>query len=115
MASVTPTAPTAWSLLGDANLDGTVNSEDFSPFASNLGASPRVWDNGDFNYDGTVNSEDFSPFAHNLGQTASLAAAAGILEPANNGLSLVNVPEPGSIGLLALSGVCALRRRRRKA
>jgi fibronectin-binding autotransporter adhesin len=104
-----------FTLLGDANLDGTVNSEDFSPFSSNLGGSPRVWDEGDFNYDGTVNSDDFSSFSHNLGQTASLAAStAGVLE-AGNGINLTNVPEPTAIGLLTLGLVSVLARRRRRA
>jgi hypothetical protein len=102
-----------FTLLGDANLDGTVNSEDFSPFSHNLGQSGQMWDDGDFNYDGTVNSEDFASFSHNLGQTASLAAStAGILEGAN-GISLTNVPEPASIGLLALGVVGVLTQRRR--
>jgi autotransporter-associated beta strand protein len=101
-----------FTLLGDANLDGTVNSEDFSPFSHNLGQSGMRWDGGDFNYDGTVNSEDFSLFSHNLGQTASLAAAAGVLEPVN-GVNLVNVPEPVSGGLITLAGSGVLLRRRR--
>ena len=65
-----------FTLLGDANLDGTVNSEDFTPFSTNLGHNGG-WDEGDFNYDGTVNAEDFTPFSSNLNQSASLAAAAG--------------------------------------
>jgi fibronectin-binding autotransporter adhesin len=101
----------AYTLLGDANLDGTVNSEDFTPFSTNLGLSGG-WDKGDFNYDGTVNSEDFTPFSSNLNQSAIFAAAAGPLE-VSNGISLTNVPEPASTGLLALGGLCALRRRRR--
>ncbi len=102
----------AFTLLGDANLDGTVNAEDFTPFSQHLGQS-GMWDGGDFNYDGTVNAEDFTPFSANLGQTATLAAAAGTLVGADN-LSLANVPEPASFGLLAVGGLCALRRRRRK-
>ncbi len=100
-----------FTLLGDANLDGIVNSEDFTPFSANVGKNGS-WDNGDFNYDGTVNSEDFTPFSANLGQSATLAAAAGVLEGAN-GLSLANVPEPASIGLMALGAVGVLARRRR--
>ncbi len=50
-----------FTLLGDANLDGTVNAEDFTPFSHNLGRNGG-WDEGDFNYDGTVNAEDFTPF-----------------------------------------------------
>jgi fibronectin-binding autotransporter adhesin len=101
-----------FTLLGDANLDGTVNSEDFTPFSANLSKN-GLWDDGDFNYDGTVNAEDFSPFSHNLGQSAALAAAAGTLEGAN-GISLANVPEPASVGLLVVSGLGILGRRRRR-
>ena len=54
-----------YTLLGDANLDGTVNSEDFTLFSQNLGQSGMMWDDGDFNYDGTVNSEDFTPLSDN--------------------------------------------------
>jgi hypothetical protein len=99
-----------FTLLGDANLDGTVNSEDFTPFSHNLGLSGAVWDQGDFNYDGTVNAEDFTSFSHNLNQSAVLA---GGLEEAN-GISLANVPEPASMGLLlsATIGFLGLRGRR---
>ena len=102
-----------FTLLGDANLDGTVNSEDFTPFSTNLGQSGS-WDDGDFNYDGTVNSEDFTPFSANLGQSATLAAAAGTLESAD-GLSLGNVPEPASAGMIVMAGLGILNQRRRKA
>ncbi len=101
-----------FTLLGDANLDGTVNSEDFTPFSANVGKNGS-WDDGDFNYDGTVNSEDFTPFSADLGKSATLAAAAGTLESAG-GISLANVPEPASMGLLTLGLASALVRRRRR-
>ena len=115
MASVTPTALMArspglpsgeieimFTLLGDANLDGIVNSEDFTPFSANVGKNGS-WDQGDFNYDGTVNSEDFTPFSADLNQSATLAASENgvLLSPliGADSLSLTNVPEPASIGL----------------
>ena len=101
-----------FTLLGDANLDGTVNAEDFTPFSHNLGQAGRRWDDGDFNYDGTVNAEDFTPFSANLGKSATLAAQAGVFESAH-GLSLANVPEPMSGGMIALAGLGMLCRRRR--
>ncbi len=63
-----------YTLLGDANLDGTVNAEDFTLFSSHLGQSGMMWDDGDFNYDGTVNSEDFTPLSDNLGQSVVSSA-----------------------------------------
>jgi prepilin-type processing-associated H-X9-DG protein/prepilin-type N-terminal cleavage/methylation domain-containing protein len=104
-----------FTLLGDANLDGTVNSEDFTMFSHNVGQSGMMWDDGDFNYDGTVNSEDFTLFSHNLGQSAVLTDGAGVFNAAN-GLSLTSVPEPASAAMTALAVLGILgRRRRRKA
>ena len=100
-----------FTLLGDANLDGIVNSEDFTPFSQHLGQNGS-WDAGDFNYDGTVNAEDFTPFSINLGQTASEAAAAGGLISAN-GLQ-ADVPEPATAGLIMLGSIGAIARRRRR-
>jgi hypothetical protein len=101
----------AYTLLGDANLDGTVNSEDFTPFSHNLNGV-GAWDGGDFNYDGVVNAEDFTPFSHNLNQSAVLAELAGVLETAN-GISVANVPEPACAGMIMMAGFGFLRRRRR--
>jgi uncharacterized protein (AIM24 family) len=100
----------AFTLLGDANLDGTVNAEDFTPFSHNLG-QPGGWDQGDFNYDGTVNAEDFTSFSHNLNQSAVLA---GALESAG-GINLANVPEPLSAGMMVIAGLGFLSRRRRSS
>jgi autotransporter-associated beta strand protein len=100
-----------FTLLGDANLDGTVNSEDFSQFSHNLGQSGMMWDDGDFNYDGTVNSEDFALFSTNLGQSAVYGAQAGGLEAAN-GISLTNLPEPAALSMMAFAIASAFVRRR---
>ena len=106
-----------YTLVADANLDGTVNTEDFTPFSNNLNDSGRSWDQGDFNYDGTVNSEDFTPFSHDLNESAGLAASeTGPLASSlvlSSGLSLTNVPEPASMGLLVAAGLGMLSRRRR--
>jgi autotransporter-associated beta strand protein len=98
-----------FTLLGDANLDGTVNSEDFTLYSHNLGVA-GMWDDGDFNYDGTVNAEDFTPFSINLGQSASDAAAAGGLISANG---LADVPEPAALSMTAFAVAGTFVRRRR--
>jgi hypothetical protein len=93
-------------------VDGTVNAKDFTLFPHNLGQRCMMWDDRDFNYDGTVNIEDFTLFSHNLGQSATLSAAGGVLERAD-GISLANVPEPASAGIMVMAGLGILRRRRR--
>jgi hypothetical protein len=64
-----------YTLLGDANLDGVVNAEDFTLFSQHMGQSGMMWDEGDFNYDGTVNAEDFTLISNNFGQESDAAAA----------------------------------------
>ena len=111
-----------YTLLGDANLDGKVNGTDFNLMATNFNqAVTDGWDRGDFNYDGKVNGNDFVLLADNFNQFASQSAvsAADLAALDNfaaaNGISLVNVPEPGTAGLLLLAGLGRIARRRRHA
>jgi hypothetical protein len=109
-----------YTLLGDANLDGTVNGADFSILAANFGQGYTNWDQGDFLYTSAVNGADFTALAHNFGQGDNRAAvavssadwAAVDAFAAANGLS-ATVPEPASIGLVAIGVLPLLRRRRR--
>jgi hypothetical protein len=71
------------------------------------------WHNGDFNYDGKINIDDYGIIDGNIGAqgapipTALLAGGAVTLD----GVSAV--PEPGSLGLIAVIGAGMLGRRRR--
>ncbi|MGA2442780.1 MAG: dockerin type I repeat-containing protein, partial [Tepidisphaeraceae bacterium] len=56
----------AYTLLGDANLDGLVNAADFTILAANFNQPVTGWDQGDFNYDGLVNAADFTDLAANF-------------------------------------------------
>jgi hypothetical protein len=111
-----------YTLLGDANLDGSVNGEDFTILASNFNQPVTSWDQGDFNYDGEVNGEDFTLMAANFNQEASGTTMAGDLAAldafaAANGLPLPtsSVPEPASAAMMVMAGLGMLRRRRRSS
>jgi hypothetical protein len=56
-------------MLGDTNLDGSVNAADFVALANHFNKSSAVWSDGDVNYDGVVNAIDFNVIAANYGQT----------------------------------------------
>ncbi len=80
-------------LVGDANLDGTVDLIDLSILASNFGeAGPFTFTDADFNFDQSVDLIDLSLLAGNFGATAA-------------------VPEPAMAGVMALAGLGMVRRR----
>jgi hypothetical protein len=103
----------AYTLVGDGNLDGTVNALDFNALASDYGTSPttNTWTKGDYDYSGSVDSNDFAILAANYGQTIPLNAA---LPDAAQPMSLgAVVPEPTSLGMLLACGMGLIKRRRR--
>jgi hypothetical protein len=110
-------APTAvllkYTLLGDANLDGTVNGLDFNALATNYGQGAKTWADGDFNYssDGTIDSNDFALLAANYGKSVA-TSGADIPDAAPVALGAL-VPEPTSLSLIALASIPMIRRRRR--
>ena len=102
-----------YTLLGDADLNGIVNGIDFGILAANFNKGITGWDEGDFDYNNIVNGLDFGDLAANFNKGAAGTDAVAALDAfaAANGL-LADVPEPASIGLLAM-GACGLMARRR--
>jgi hypothetical protein len=77
----------AYALVGDTNLDGTVNLIDLLILLDNYGETGADWAQGDFNYDGVVNLTDLLALLNNYGQTA----------PEPSFFSMTSVPEPVSM------------------
>jgi autotransporter-associated beta strand protein len=114
-----------YTLLGDANLDGTVNGADFSILAANFGQGYTNWDQGNFLFTPVINGTDFDALAANFGQgdsgadvgVSSADIAALDAFAAANGLSIPTigaVPEPGCVGLMVAGGMGIMSGRRRR-
>jgi autotransporter-associated beta strand protein len=107
-----------YTLLGDADLNGTVNGIDFGILAANFNHSVSRWDQGDFNYDNIVNGIDFTSLAANFNEAASGAAVglSALSDPAllafaeANGL-MADVPEPAAPTVLLLTSATTLLHR----
>ena len=74
-------------LLGDANLDGTVDVSDFNVWNSNKFTNTAAWCSGDFTADGVVDVSDFNNWNTNKFTSSDVSS----------------VPEPSSLALLLLS------------
>jgi hypothetical protein len=110
-----------YTLIGDADLNRTVNGVDFGILAANFNKAVSRWDQGDFNYDGIVNGIDFTQLAINFNKAASGASAGATAADfaaldafaAANGL-LADVPEPASLALAVMGAAGILTRRRKR-
>ena len=82
-------------LLGDANLDGSVNAHDLNSLGKNWLGNPNAWQWGDFTADGTVDASDLNQLAQNWQQSIPTAA------------SPESVPEPAAMALFYVGAVLA--------
>jgi hypothetical protein len=96
---------------GDANLDGSVNLQDFNILASHFGSPTSLWTDANFNGDGVVNLADFNLLAGNFGMSAG---ADGIVSPQEWSSLAAAVPEPGAPSWIIAAASMLTRRRRRR-
>src|SRR5439155_11241023 len=114
LALTASTIETRATLLGDTNLDGNVDVTDLGNLASSYGATTgALWVQGDTNYDGAVDVTDLGNLASNYGGHLATGPSAGadlvassLATVASSGSAVV--PEPASLGLLAVGTAMAL-------
>jgi len=114
-------------LAGDAKLAVEVDFGDFQILTQYFGQSGD-WDEGNFTGVSTINFGDFQLLSENFGANSAAITSAEIaslngfaaqfgdglvVNPDGVGFSLVSVPEPASVGLIATIGMGLLARRRR--
>ncbi len=94
-------------LLGDANVDGSVDLTDLSTVLNNFGASTTAWTAGNFDFASTIDLTDLSDVLNNFGATNAnpgIVAAGG---------GAVATPEPTSLAALGSFAVLLFNRCRR--
>ncbi len=111
-----------YTYYGDANLDGQVDSTDYTlidnAYLNNQNSANTAlvgWYNGDFNYDGVINGSDYTLIdnAFNM-QGSNLSSSAQIAAPTAQVAPGSSVPEPTAGMLLAALSASTLRRRSRR-
>ena len=112
-------------IAGDADMNGVVNFHDLQMLLANFG-NLGYWDQGNFNNHPTIDFDDLQMLLGNFSDSKTLSDSelAGIEDLVgqfgyiadangdNNGFSLVAVPEPASLGLLAVGATLLAARRR---
>jgi probable HAF family extracellular repeat protein len=83
--------------VGDFNLDGLINATDLAIMNPNFGLGAMLYGNGNGNCDDLINATDLAILAANFGYAAPTGT----------------VPEPTTMGLLALGGLALLKRRQK--
>ncbi|MEM9751783.1 MAG: hypothetical protein AAF916_00190 [Planctomycetota bacterium] len=86
-------------LMGDANLDGTVNQTDLNAVLNGWGTSGLGWSDGNFGGQDSIDQFDLNAVLNNWGSSAA---------PNFEGFA---IPEPAGLAALGVVGLAMLRRR----
>jgi uncharacterized protein YegL len=92
------------SLLGDYNLDNSVNAADFTSWRKTLTTSVAAYAGADGNGSGIIDAGDYDVWRAHFGQIAGSGSGAS---------TDATVPEPATLVMLMLAAVGACLRRRR--
>lgn len=98
-----------YTYIGDADLNGKVDTQDLAQLLTGLRGGLSGWWNGDNNYDGLVNGDDLA----NLLTVMRLQGAAFSGGSIGSGGGGGSVPEPASATLLVVGALALTRRRSR--
>jgi fibronectin-binding autotransporter adhesin len=104
-----------YTFVGDANLDGVINAEDYILIDNGFENQLTNWFNGDFNYDGVINGDDYTLIDNAFNTQGSVNFASASAGPTNMIAGGTAVPEPAMLSVLgvAVLGMVGRRRRRR--
>ncbi len=106
-----------YTLAGDANLDGLVNFNDLVAVVQNFDKAGTDWASGDFHYGTSTNFNDLVTVVQDFNKILTPPSGSAI-ELGGTTLPLatptdVQLPEPGTLALLAIGAAAVMRRRRR--
>jgi autotransporter-associated beta strand protein len=106
---------TRFTVAGDIDLDGEVAFPDLLKVSTNYGKTNVIWTDGDVDYDGEVTFFDLLAVSANYGKAVPAALLATLPDDQQALIesAFAQVPEPGSMSLLALGAAAMLGRRRR--
>ncbi len=101
-----------YTYAGDANLDGTINADDYFAIDSNYNKSGTVFGyaNGDFNYDGKINGDDYFLIDSNFVAQGAPFSRGAMFDPS---ATISPVPETAPAAMLFAAGTLLLFQRRR--
>lgn len=97
---------------GDANDDGTVDSQDLAILGSHWLEPATNWAMGDLNDDGIVNMQDLQIVENNWDAPESFATAFSALQAQGEFPGVIITPEPASLSALAFGATAMLLARR---